>query len=82
MNARFDMKLKRPAATFYKGEIAPFRGVSGERIKMRTRISLALCSALFLLSLLPGVALAQSRTACARDVTVVAGDTLTELANT
>jgi dipeptidyl aminopeptidase/acylaminoacyl peptidase len=49
---------------------------------MRTRISLALCAALFLLSLLPGVALAQSRTACARDVTIVAGDTLTDLANT
>ncbi len=49
---------------------------------MRTRISLALCAALFLLSSLPGVALAQSRTACARDVTVVGGDTLTGLANT
>ena len=49
---------------------------------MRTRISLALCAALFLLSSLPGVALAQSRTACARDVTVAGGDTLTDLANT
>ena len=49
---------------------------------MRTRISLALCAALFLLSSLPGAALAQSRTACARDVTVVGGDTLTGLANT
>ncbi|MFN8469269.1 MAG: alpha/beta fold hydrolase [Caldilineaceae bacterium] len=49
---------------------------------MRTRISLALCAALLLLSLLPGAALAQTGAACARDVTVTAGDTLTGLANT
>ena len=49
---------------------------------MRTRISLALCAALLLLSLLPGAALAQSTAGCARNVTVVAGDTLTGLANT
>ena len=49
---------------------------------MRTRISFALCAALFVLSCLPGAALAQGSAACVRDVTVVAGDTLTDLANT
>jgi len=37
---------------------------------------------MFLLSLLPAAALAQSNAACARAVTVVAGDTLTGLADT
>ena len=67
---------------FIKEKLHHFVGVSGERIKMRTRISLALCAALLLLSLLPGAALAQSTAGCARNVTVVAGDTLTGLANT
>jgi dienelactone hydrolase len=41
-----------------------------------------MCVLLFLLSLLPTAALAQSSAACARDVTVAEGNTLTELANT
>ena len=49
---------------------------------MRTRISLVLCAALIGISLLPGAALAQGSAACARNVTVAAGDTLTGLANT
>jgi dienelactone hydrolase len=50
---------------------------------MRTRISLALCATVVLLSLLlPATAGAQSATTCAQTVTVTAGDTLTALANT
>ena len=46
------------------------------------RISLVLCAALFLFSLLPAATLAQSNAACTRAVTVVSGDTLTGLADT
>ena len=49
---------------------------------MKTRAALVLCAAISLLSLLPTAALAQSNAACARTVTVVAGDTLTDLADT
>ncbi len=49
---------------------------------MSTRISLVLCAALIVFSLLPGAARAQGGAACARAVTVAAGDTLTDLANT
>jgi len=48
---------------------------------MKSESLLVLCSTLLLLSLLPTNVLAQSNTACARDVTVVAGDTLTDLAD-
>jgi dienelactone hydrolase len=49
---------------------------------MIRRISLILCTLVFLLSLLPAAAQAQSGVNCARDITIAAGDTLTELANT
>jgi fermentation-respiration switch protein FrsA (DUF1100 family) len=49
---------------------------------MSSRISLALCTAFLLLGLFPAAALAQTSSACGRDVTVVSGDTLTDLANT